>query len=280
MKSAWSIEFATEGGPMLVADATHARHWRGGEDDGSGVVVTFWAEGLAKLPKKFSQAKLKTKQGRAREVKLATSEEAAAFEEELLALLSKLHPGAARPPQYPNYSVWYRGDFMNDEKVFGIEKTFTSAYAAMLKKLKGDVASIVIDKKTKSKALFFEMEGGGRGRIAYDPRTHTLVVAKVTVIGDKAEDVLERRVEATGSVVLGENVVAFDSALSAAKVASNNWKTTDLATGVARALATDQHGSIRAPDQAAPIGAFLRVAPGPYRYGITRDGHRALSLWR
>ncbi|MBL8951931.1 MAG: hypothetical protein JNK82_14205 [Myxococcaceae bacterium] len=39
-------------------------------------------------------------------------------------------------------------------------------------------------------------------------------------------------------------------------------------------------GGLRAPEQSSPVGAFVRVPAGKYRYGVVHaPTHQALWLW-
>src|SRR4051794_14134379 len=94
------IEYATDGAPLLIADLPSAAQWRGREDDHCGVVVEFMGAGVEKLPRELLRTPYRGRQVR----KLASLEEARAFEEKVLAAFQKLHPAAPRhAPQQPAY---------------------------------------------------------------------------------------------------------------------------------------------------------------------------------
>jgi hypothetical protein len=281
-----SVKYSTEGAPMFIGDVGNAQHWNGRKDDGSGIIVQYWGSRVETLPKEFAQTK---KPGGKRRKKFANADDAAAFERELLKHLMRLYPGAAKDPKIPDYPFY----FVDDERVFGIERQFTSALASVLKKLKGDIAIIVFDKKHKAQALFFDMEGGGPGVIATDPSSSAFVVAKITT-GNDDDGHLLRTLERTsltklkpkGQIKLSDRVVIFDSAFAAADLALLNWGTRDIGVGVEQALRSTSLGPIRVPDQQPAGGAFLLVQPDSYHYAVVgndRAGsatYNALWLWR
>jgi hypothetical protein len=286
MNFADPIRYSTPGAPLLIANAADARHWQGGESDGSGVVVEYWGEGIEKLPKEFSAPVKKNGDGA---VKFATPAEAAQFEQELLRHFKKLHPKAAKPPEYPDYPVYYIGE----ERIFGIERKFNSALDAAVKKLKGDVAVIVFDKKQKAQGLFFQIEGDGSGIIAADESSKVIVVANVSTadtddfsgLASALGKTVLKRLKAKGKIRLDAEVVIFDAGQSAAQVATRNWKTDDLTAGVTRALKSKQQAPIAIAGQKMAAGACLRVAPGTYEYAIVHDArapklvYDAVWLW-
>ena len=55
-----SVNYSTEGTPMLIADGASARHWTGRNYDGSGVIIEYGGRGVDKLPKEFAQTKKPT----------------------------------------------------------------------------------------------------------------------------------------------------------------------------------------------------------------------------
>ena len=110
-------EYATEGAPLLIADDKSAAHWRGREDDGSGVVVEYMGQRVEMLPKELLQT---AKPGRQAKT-FANLDEARAFESKLLDALKKLHPEAARHPRFPNQPAYYIGS----TRVYSVEVKFT-----------------------------------------------------------------------------------------------------------------------------------------------------------
>src|SRR3989344_3278238 len=259
MKFTKSIKFSSEGAPMLIGDVENAQYWNGTKDDGSGVRVEYWCLDMAKLPDKFLKEDKINTNSRGRKKRFKTTDEAEIFEKALLRHFIKFYPNASRPPQYPDYPVWYEGDYMNDKKVFGIDRKFNSMYKTMLKKLKGDVGKIIFDKQHKASALFFEMEPGP-GIVAVDNKINAFVVAVITAVANKdtrlkkIEPLLGQlgqtsldKLKAKGNINLSGNVVAFDSAL------------------------------------ASPNKALFTIKPGAYNYCVVRDGEAKNfsynSLW-
>ncbi|MBL8950982.1 MAG: hypothetical protein JNK82_09415 [Myxococcaceae bacterium] len=265
-----NVAFATEGAPLIVGDRGSVARWRGSDDDGSGVVVEVWARGIEKLPAKL-KAKLKKGRGQRLEAKLPNAEAGAQLEAELLAALLKLHPGAARPPPYPDYATWYLGDYTKNDRVFGIDRTFTTALSGVLKKLKGDVASVVVDKKAKASALFFAIEGGGQSVLVV--RSGAVAVAKLASADGKMADVVAAlenngpgKTKPAGKIALGEILVAADAGLPARCYAGLDVAGT--------------HGGVRGVGQEAPAGAYAKVVPGRYNHGVARtNSYDVLWLW-
>ena len=280
------VKYSTEGAPMLVGDVASSQHWRGRNHDENGIVVEYGGRGVDKLPKEFAQTKKPTGKRQKAFTELAAAE---AFEDALLQQFKRLHPKAAKHPQYPGHPMYY----VDGVGVFGIERQFTSALAGVLKKLKGDVSSITFDKKNKAQSLFYDMEGAGPGLIAMDTNSSALVVAKV-VTADKEDDksliaALERtdlkKVKPLGQVKVGDALVAFESGHDASALAEQNWGISSLADGIQRGLKSSAHGALKVPDQRPAVGAFFRIKPGSYNYGVIRGEraggvtYNALWLW-
>jgi hypothetical protein len=283
----FTVEYSTEGAPLLIGDLAAATYWNGRQYDGGGITLEYFGRGLETMPKEFAQT---TKQGGMRKKTFKNPDELAAFESELLKRFKKLHPTAAKPAKYPDYPAYYVGD----ARVFGMERQFTSPFAMVLKKLKGDVASIPFSKKPKAEALFFDTEGGGPGVIANDPSASAVVVAKITTASSNDHKELLSSLERTalsklkpkGQIELGDTLVIFDSSRASSDVAQHNWSTPSLAEGLAPVVQQSPHGPIMAPDQAPAGGAFFRIRPGSYNYAVVRDNragsvtYNALWLWQ
>lgn len=273
-----AIEYASEGTPMIVGDVEHVQHWTGRRDNGGGVTIVYAGIGVEKFLKPIAQT---TKVGGKREKKLKTAAEADAFEAELLALFLARHPTAKRPSRYPAYSRWYVGTEQNGvypsgDAVFEIERRFTSDFSAMTKKLKGDVAAIEFNKKHKAKALFVGLQSAGPGEIANTVAGDALVIACVLTTDGEPKNLVAsleqaRRPKVLGTTELGGDVVVYDASFSGAELAHNTWSTASLVGGFERAAGTAGLGPLRIPDQSKAGGAFLRVKPGAYSYGITRN---------
>jgi hypothetical protein len=80
--------YGTEGGSLLITDATSVVHWRGTEPDGSGVIVEFKGAGAEKLAG--------SRKAGAQQKKFATIEEARAFEKVVSALAKAKRPRPAK----------------------------------------------------------------------------------------------------------------------------------------------------------------------------------------
>ncbi len=288
MPSSAVIEYATEGGPLIIGDVEHVQHWTGSHDNGSGIRVVYGGIGLEKFPKALAQT---TKVGGKREKKFKTADEASAFEAEVLKRFLARHPGARRPSRYPDYSRWYvgteeNGVFPADQGVFWIERFFTSDYSAMTRKLKTELAELRFSRKHAATALFAALEGSGPGEIARSG--DALVIARVVTTDGEPKGLVESlakvtRPKALGTTQLSGNVVVFHAALSGADVSRATWKTASLVDGFAGT--SGSLGPLQAPDQSKPGGAFARIEPGAYSYGVSRDhevagsSFDALWLW-
>jgi hypothetical protein len=264
------VEYATEGSPMLIADAKSAVHWRGGDDDGSGVVVEYMGEKVETLPRELLQT---AKPGRQMK-KFADLAEARAFESKLLAALHKLHPDAARHPRYPDQPAYYRGA----ERVYSVEIKFTSMLDAVLKSLKSDVQVAVFDKKRKAQGIFVQQEGG-RGLIVADAKA--LVVARFHYQAPEDKDTAMTELlslEAPRSktkVALDGRLFVFESALSERDVATVNWQRPSLAEAIGPAFDGKEGGPLRAADQQLAAGAFVRLPAGEYALSYDDDADAA-----
>lgn len=273
-----AIEYSSEGAPLIVGDVEHVQHWTGRRDNGGGVTIVYGGIGVEKFPKAIAQT---TKIGGKREKKLKTAAEADAFEAELLALFSRVHPTAKRPSKFPAYSRWYvgtehNGVYASSDAVFEIERRFSSDFSAMTKRLKGEVAAIEFNKQRGAKALFVGLQGAGRGEIANTVAGDTIVIASVLTTDGEPKNLVAsleqaRRPKVLGTTTVGGNMVVYDSSFSGTELAHNTWSTAALVDGFERAAGSAILGPLRIPDQSKPAGAFLRVKPGTYSYGITRN---------
>ncbi|CAN5756949.1 hypothetical protein BH11MYX3_BH11MYX3_46220 [soil metagenome] len=271
-----AIEYASEGAPLIVGDVEHVQHWTGRRDNGGGVTIVYGGIGLEKFPKPIAQT---AKVGGKREKKLKTAAEADAFEAELLALFLARHPTAKRPSKYPAYSRWYvgtehNGVYPSGDAVFEIDRRFTSDFSAMTKRLKGDAAAIEFNKKVGAKALFLGLQSNGPGEIANTVEGNTIVIACVLTADGEPKNLVSslekaRMPKVLGTTELAGNVVVYDSSFSGAELAQHCWSTASLVDGFERA--TGALGPLRIPEQSKAGGAFLRVRPGTYNYGITRN---------
>src|SRR6185436_20551861 len=148
MEPTFVLESATEGAPLLIADAPSAVHWGGTLDDGSGVLVEYMGSDVLELPKALLQ-----KQQQGRQVKkFATLREAQAFQQKVLAAFHELHPEAAPHPKYPEAPTYYLGP----TRVYSAELQFSTMLDAVLKTLKSGAQVVVFDKRRKAQGLFLE----------------------------------------------------------------------------------------------------------------------------
>src|SRR5262245_60434129 len=118
MASDLVLEYHTEGGLLLIADAASAAHWAGMQDDGSGVLVEYMGQDVLKLPKGL----LQTTKTHRQQKKFAALKEAEAFQERVLAAFRKLHPKAARLPRYEEAPLYYIGS----ERIYSVELKFST----------------------------------------------------------------------------------------------------------------------------------------------------------
>jgi hypothetical protein len=273
-------EYASEGAPLLVADVESAALWRGTEDDGSGVVVEYGCGDQGKLPQELLQTK---KQG-AQSKKFKTLAEARTFADKFIAACKAVHPTAAPLPRYPDRPFYYIGS----ENIFSVELHYTSAFDAMLKRLKKDVQSLVIDTKRKASALFFDQQGGGPGVIAIDRESNCLVVTKFDhqpPPTGNVEEALRVLKPAPSKETLGLSgkLVIFDAAHSATELSLVNWQSGDFSRSAQAAFAKAESGPLSARDQRAPCGAFAHLAKGKYAASHKADvdvaGASARVLW-
>jgi hypothetical protein len=279
------LTFNSSGGPLIIADAANLRHWTGREPDDKGVTVSYWGQGLEALPQEFSVTKAK---GGERTRSFPSLEEARKFEERLLLQLKKLHPEAARPPKYPDYPTYYVGA----TRVFGIERKFSSQFDDVLKKLKGEVASISFDKKHKATALFYDAPAGPAWILADESMSSIAIAGLIADDGDRIGDMtpvverMSKKPKPSGKMKLSGSLIVFNAAFAARRISEVNWRTADISEGVATTLERNTTAPVRIPDQAPPGGGCLRVPAGTYSYGVARGGKAktavvdALWLWR
>ncbi len=271
-----AIEFATEGAPLMVGDVEHVQHWTGRHDNGGGVTILYGGIGLEKFPKELAQT---AKVGGKREKKLKTTEEADRFEADLLRAFLARHPTAKRPSRYPAYSRWFVGTEHNGvyaagDAVFEIDRKFTSDLSAMTKRLKGDLAAVEFNKKHGARALFVGLQGAGPGEIANTVEGDALVIACVLTSDGTPKGLVSslgtpKRPKVLGSIELHGNLVVYPAAFSGPELAQHSWKTGSIVEGFEQNGAAI--GPLHVPDQSKPGGAFARLLPGAYSYGISRN---------
>lgn len=269
MEPSLVVEYATEGAPLLVTDVRSAAHWRGREDDGSGVVVEFMGQGVETLPKALLQT---AKPGRQIK-KFGNLAEAREFEDRVLAALKKLHPEAAKHPRFPNQPAYYVGS----ARVFSVETKFTSMFDSILKGLKSDVQAVVFDKKNKGQGIFMQQQGGGRGLIVADPKKGRLIIAKLH--HGAPDDSARAGEELAGlvppksktKVALDGRLLVFDAAQSQRDVAEVNWRRGTLDEVAGEIFARDGFGALRIRGQQAAGGAFLTTLAGDYAVSYKED---------
>jgi len=271
-----AIEFATEGAPLVVGDVEHVQHWTGRHDNGGGITIIYGGIGLEKFPKELAQT---AKVGGKREKKFKSTEEADRFEAELMRAFLARHPTAKRPSRYPAYSRWFVGTENNgiyaaSEAVFEIDRKFTSDLSAMTKRLKGDLAAIEFNKKHGAKALFVGLQGAGPGEIANTEEGDVLVIACVLTSDGAPKGLVAslgtpKRPKVLGSIELQGNLVVYPAAFSGLELAQHSWKTAAIVDAFSQNTAA--LGPLHVPDQSKPGGAFVRLQPGAYSYGISRN---------
>jgi hypothetical protein len=280
MKPTLVAPYATEGAPLLIAALQSASHWRGQQDDGSGVIVEFMGQQVETLPRELRQT---ARPGRQRR-KFANLEEARAFQAKLLAALQELHPRAARHPRFPDQSAYYLGA----ERVYSVELEFTSMLDTLLEALERDVQVVVFDRKRKAQAVVMQQGGGGRGLIVADPQAAALVVAKFHhhAPEDQGAAVKSLRrarcARAQAKIPLDGWVLVFDSTQSERDIASANWQRQSLAEALDSASPRGNGGPLRIPGQQAPGGAFVRLPAGEYALSWKDDadvGGGARVVW-
>jgi hypothetical protein len=259
------LEYSTEGGVHVVADLEAAAHWRGSEDDGSGVSVDYLGPAVVKLPDAFFKVK---KPGRHTK-KFADLAEAQAFEAKLVKEFEKAAPEATRPrPDQPIYNI-------GQARVFSIEISFHSMVDGVYAKMKGGAHVLPFGKK-KTQGIFFEVEDGGRGVIVANSAAGSLIVSKFHHSGTHDKTKVSQALAAMSvpkskaKLKLAERVLFFPAAASAAELAQANWKSASLIDSAASAFAGMPGGSLRVPDQDAG-GAFVRLPAGEYEISYVND---------
>lgn len=260
------VEYATEGAPMLLADTTSAAHWRGREDDGSGVVVEFMGQGVEKLPKEMLQT---SKPGR-QVKKFKSLEGAREFEKKVIDALKQMHPKAAKHPRFPDQPAYYDGP----TRVFSVETKFTSMLDTVLQTLKADVQVLVFDKKRRAEALFIQQRGGGRGLIVADLKVGIIIAKFHHGAPDDLTAVSETLVgirvpKAKAKMALDGRLFVFDSGQSQHGIGETNWQRPSLGDAVGPPFDRQDGGPLRIPGQQTPGGAFVRLPAGDY--GVSYD---------
>jgi hypothetical protein len=285
MKAPFTLEYQTEGAPLLIADVPSFAHWTGTDDDGSGVVVDYVAANFERLPKEFKTTKSPGRQLK----KFATAKEAEAFERKLLPVLIKLHPEVKDIPKYPDRSHSYigesnpgpGGDPWDAERCFSMEREQGSMFRThVLKKFDGAVKLVTFDKKKKAAGILLDQQGNHGGLIFANEGSLLLAIGDFTsedVESGQAAKVkkllpalLDRKARAKakpkafGKISFDGRIVIADSSLSHAQVAEENWKKKTFVDGVTAAFDKSKSGPLKYPAAKLPGGAFISSPAGAY----------------
>lgn len=280
MKFAFALEYSTEGAPLLIADAGSAVHWRGHEDDGSGVIVDYAGANVFELPPELIQSKKTHRQTK----KFPTLQEAEAFQARVLAAFQQLHPTAARFVGYEDSPFYY----IDTKRIFGAELKCSTLLASVCKRMKSEVQVLRFDRKRKAQAVFVHQDGGGAGIIAADVEAGALVAAHFHYGADRdvatvaAALATAKPPRAKAKLSLAGPVFIFDAAESEAEIARLNWQRTSLSDVIDLGLAAAPGGPLRITGQQAPGGAFAHLPAGEYELAYDHDhdvGGGASVVW-
>lgn len=269
MKFAFALEYSTEGAPLLIADSRSAVHWRGQEDDGSGVIVDYAGANVFELPPELIQSKRTHRQTK----RFPTLQEAEAFQARVLAAFQQLHPTAARFAGYEDSPFYY----IDTKRIFGAELKRSTLLGTACRRMESEVQVLVFDRKQKAHGVFVHQDGGGPGVIAADVEDGVLVVAHfhygadrdVATVAAALADTKPPRAKA--KISLAGPVFIFDAAESEADIAQLNWQRSSLSDALELGLAVAPGGPLRVSNQQAPGGAFAHLPAGEYELAHDHD---------
>jgi hypothetical protein len=270
------LEYQSDGAPLLIADVDAFALWTGTEHDGSEITVEYMSDPFEALPGEFKTTTAPGMQVR----KFATVDEAEAFERKLFAVLIRLHPEVADPPEYPDASHSYIGE-ADDDRRFSMERAQGSMFNTfVLEKNPETVKLGTFEKKNKAKGILLgQLNGGGGGFILADGSAGTIVIAvphddtgetaKVKKLlpmlrDSKARTKAKAERKGKGTISLGGRVIIYDSGFSHREVAKLNWKKRSFLEGATAAFAESGNGPLKYADSDLPGGAFLSVPGGDY----------------
>lgn len=254
-------EYTTEGAPLLIGDLTSIDSWRGSEPDTKGIIVEYMGRGVDKLPNELLQVRQQGRQTK----KFKTLAEANVFEQKVIKALQTINPKAERPTRYPDHPGFYEGN----ERIFSVEKRFSSAFSNILKRLKKPLQRLSLDGKRSGEGLFFEQEDGGRGWLFC--AESGFAIAKVheqEIQIDQLKPIIEqiRIVDPLGTMHFDGRFLIFDSSYSAQELSEVNWGNGKFKEIVAKVFETSEGGPLSVRDQQLPCVAFVRLPAGEYAY--------------
>jgi hypothetical protein len=273
MKTPVTIEYGTEGAPLMIADAKAWAQWTGSEHDGSPITVEYMSDNFKDLPKDLKVTKSPGMQTK----KFATAAEAEAFEKKLLPALIKLNPAIDDPPTYPNSSHSYIGE-NDEERFYSMEREQGSMFKtfAIEGKYTNSVSVATFDKASKAKGCLISTYGSTGTILAdtdagivviaipYDETGNTPKVKKAFPALLDAKVRAKAKPKAIGKIELDGRVIVYDASFSHGELAKLNWKGQPFLKGVASSFEKSSDGPLKYPDRREPGGAFLALPAGSY----------------
>lgn len=239
---------------MLIANARNAAAWTGAEPTGAfnvrygGARVPELAASLLDRPGEYEQSR-----------RLPTRADADALVAEILGALSALHPEAR--PHARRTLEYYDGD----ECVFRIQVAAHTAYDDACAALDGAPTAQLAEG-----TLVFSDEPG-RGLIVVDADQASVIVASSLSSdaqhGAALYEKLSHAMAAlpapapTNVARFADAIAIFPAACDATRIGNQTWKE-PFAAGAHRSLSASSVVELSWPDQAAPIGALVRLQPG------------------
>jgi hypothetical protein len=292
MKTPVTIEYGTEGAPLLIADAQSFAHWTGNDHDGSPITVEYVSDNFDGLPKEFKVTKTPGTQ----EKKFTTVAEAEAFERKLWPVLVKLNPAIEDPPRYPDPSHSYVGE-NDDDRYYSMERQQGSMFRtfAVGGKYTASVSLVTFDKASKAKGCLLATYGSS-GTILVDADAGTIAIAipydeagaapKVkkllpTLLDGKVR--AKAKAKAIGKVVFDGRVIVYDASFSREDLAKLSWKGQSFLKGAGATFEKSGCGPLKYADRREPGGAFLSVPAGSYtaysQEQMSLGGAELQALW-